>query len=139
MNSTDLFFSWVVDLKEHRLSAQNMEALYAMYQVCKFINQPAKYGPSLRCIMIDAIFKDYDSKFHKPWLSYSPAHRSISAGLKVDLDKILAADFCESMNIYRNLIFEVLDQVRDRVRNYDFEGLKADLQEAIRNETEVIR
>ena len=137
MKQTDFFFSSVVDLKDHTLSEQNMNAMYAVYGACRAINQPNKYGSSVQTIMIDAIHQDYASKFHKPNLRYNKVEKTIEAGVKVDLDQVLQSNFQETVTIYQNTILEVLDQIKDQVPDFDFEQLKQDLQAAIQEEIKV--
>lgn len=146
MKQTDLFFSQVIDLKHHTLPAHIMDALHAVYSACRAINQPNKYGPAIEVIIIDAVHQDYDSKFHKPTLNYDPGKKVLEAAVKVDLDKILGSTFPEAVERYKELIFQVLDQVKDQLRHersrtvkeYDFEQLKRDLQGAIREEAGVL-
>ena len=150
MKLTDLFFSQVIDLQHHTLPAHIMDALHAVYSACRAINQPQKYGPAIKVIIIDAIHQDYDSKFHKPAIDYDPVKKILEAAVKVDLDKILGSTFLEAIELYKELIFQVLDQARARLRrefsvrlnsrrsrpveDYNFEQLKRDLQGAIREE-----
>ena len=137
MKRTDFFFTSVVDLKYHSLSEQNMNAMYAVYEACKAINKPEKYGLSVHTIIIDAIHQDYTSRFHQPSLSYDSTKKSIEAGIKVDLDQILSSNFLESVAIYQGVIFQVFDQIKNQVENFDFEKLKLDLKKAMQEEIEV--
>lgn len=142
MKQTDLFFSPVIDLRYHTLPAHVMDALHAVYSACRAVNQPQKYGPAIEVIIIDAVHQDYDSKFHKPTISYDSGKKVLEAAVKVDLENLLASPFPEAVEIYKELIFQVLDQVhRERSRtleNYDFERLKQDLLGAIREEAGVL-
>ena len=142
MKQTDFFFSQVIDLQHHTLPAHIMDALHTVYSACRSINQPQKYGPAIEVIIIDAIHQDYDSKFHKPAINYDPVKKILEAAVKVDLDKILGSTFLEAIELYKELIFNILDQarawlpreLRRTIEDYNFEQLKRDLQGAIREE-----
>lgn len=140
MKRTDFFFTSIVDLKHHSLSEQNTNAMYAVYEACKAINKPEKYGFSVRTIMIDAIHQDYTSRFHQPGLLYDPTKKSIEAGIKVNLDQVLSSNFVETVAIYEGVIIQVFDQVKEKgLVDFDFEKLKLALHGAIQEEMKVIR
>ncbi len=82
--------------------------------------------------------QDYDSKFHKPTISYDPDKKVLEAAVKVDLGPLLESTFQQAVEIYQELIFQVLDQIKGQVMDYGFERLKRDLQGAIREEAGVL-
>ena len=137
MKQTDFFFSSVVDLKDHHLPKYAKDAMYTIYSACRAINQPNKYGPSVNVIQIDAILQDYDSRFFKPSIRYYRKKKTISAGVKVALDKLMKADFPGTVQLYLDVIYHVLDKVKDRVDDFDFDRVKKDLTAAVRAEMEV--
>ena len=138
MKQTDFFFSSAVDLKRHSLSEQNMNAMYAVYDACKLINQPNQYGSSIKTIIITAVHQDYSSKFHKPFVIYRSNKKAVKAKVKVDLEQVLKSGFIETAAIYEEVIAQVLDQIKDQVSDFDFEKLKLDLHRAIQEETKVL-
>ncbi len=137
MKQTDFFFSAVVDMVDHPYKGPVKEAAHAVYRACKAINQPKKYGSAIESIIIDAILQDYNSKIHKPSVRYLRKKKAVEAGLLVDLDEMLNSDFLEAVELYKQLIFEVLARIEGRVGEYDFEGLKRDLERAIEEEVKV--
>ena len=138
MSQTDFFFASTVDLSHHSLSEQNMDAMYAMYQACKAVNQPSQYGSSIHTIMVIAVLQDYASKFHRPYVRYTPDNKTVEAKVKVDLEQVLRSDFLETVAIYEDTIVQVLDQVRDQAPDFDFERLKLDLHRAIQEEIGIL-
>ena len=138
MKQTDFFFSPVVDLKTHHLPETAMNALHIVYEACKAINQPNQYGSSIDIIIIDAIHQDYDSPLHSAGILYDPDQKSLEAGLKVDLNEVLRSNLQQSIEIYLALVIEALDQVANQTEGFDFEALKADLRNAVWEETEVV-
>ncbi|MCB9352651.1 MAG: hypothetical protein H6573_34975 [Lewinellaceae bacterium] len=138
MNKTAFFFSATEDLKLYSASEKNRNAMYAMYQACKAINRPDRYGSSIRTIMITAVLQDYASKFHRPYVRYTPDDKTVDAKVKVDLEQVLKSGFLETVAIYEDTIAQVLDQVRDQAPGFDFEGLKRDLHRAIQEEIGIL-
>ena len=139
MSKTEFFFGATVDLAHHSLSEQNMDAMYAMYQACKAVNQPSRYGSSIHTIMITVVLQDYTSKFHRPYVRYSPKNKTVEAKVKVDLEKVLGSDFLETVAIYEDVIIQVLDEVKDKAPGFDFESLKRDLHRAIQEEVGIVK
>ena len=138
MSQTEFFFSSTVDLSHHSLSEQNMDAMYALYQACKAVNQPSRYGSSIHTIMVTAVLQDYASKFHRPYVRYSPESRTVEAKVKVDLEQVLKSNFLETVAIYEGVIAQVLDEVRDQAPGFEFERLKRDLHKAIQEEIGIL-
>ena len=138
MGKTEFFFGATIDLNHHSLSEQNMNAMYAMYQACKAVNQPSRYGSSIHTIMAIAVLQDYASKFHRPYVRYTPDDKTVDAKVKVDLEQVLKSGFLETVAIYEDTIAQVLDQVRDQAPDFDFEGLKRDLHRAIQEEIGIL-
>ncbi|MCO6493154.1 MAG: hypothetical protein J5I98_32340 [Phaeodactylibacter sp.] len=139
MSKTEFFFASTVDLEAHSLSEQNMDAMYAMYQACKAVNQPSRYGSSIHTISVIAVHKDHDSKFHRPYVRYSPKSKTVEAKVKVDLEKVIGSDFLETVVIYEDVIIQVLDEVKDKAPGFDFERLKRDLHRAIQEEVGIVK
>lgn len=138
MSKTDFFFGATVDLAHHSLSEQNMDAMYAMYQACKAVNQPSRYGSSIHIIMVIAVLKDHDSKFHRPYVRYAPKSKTVEAKVNVDLEQVLGSDLMETVAIYEDVIIQVLDEVKDKAPGFDFERLKRDLHRAIQEEVGIL-
>ncbi len=138
MEQTKLFISPVVDLKYHSLPDYALHAMQTVYAAGKAINQSNKYGPSIETIIIEVIHQDYDSKFHQPCLMYDLDTKSLEAGLKVNLESLLNSNFLEAVELYKELIFQVLDQMEEQVEQYDLEGLKRDFENAIEEEIRVM-
>ena len=111
--------------------------MYTVYGACEMIDQPVQYGSSIQTIIITAVHQDYNSKFHSPYVRYQSKNRTVSAKVKVDLEKILKSDFIETVAIYEQVIIQVLDKVKDRVKDFDFDRLKSDLHQAIQAEIKV--
>lgn len=137
MKQTDFFFTSVIDLKDHHLAEAHMNAMYVVYEACCEINKPEKYGSSVQSIIIDAIHQDYDSKFHPERVTYNMEERTIEAGIKVEIDKVLDSSFLEAVSIYEGVILQVFDIVSDQICDFDFNKLKADLHSAIQEATKV--
>lgn len=137
MNQTEFFFSSAVDLQDHSLSEQNRNAMYAVYDACKAINQPSLYGASIQTIIITAVHQDYDSEFHSPFTDYEAENKTVTAKVKVDLPKVLESNFIETAALYEEVIVQVLDEIKDQVDDFDFEKLKSDLHAAIQEELKV--
>ena len=112
--------------------------MYAVYEACKAINQPDRYGSSIYTIIITAVHQDYTSKFHSPFARYEPDSKTVKAKVKVDLNQVLKSDFIETVAIYEDAIVKVLDQVQSQVRDFEFERLKLDLHKAIQEEIEIL-
>lgn len=138
MDQTEFFFSSAVDLKEHSLSEQNMNAMYTVHEACCVINRPDQYGDSIQTIIITAVHQDYASKFHRQYTRYKSDQKILEAKVKVDLEQILHSNYVQTVDIYESVIIRVLDQVKDKVVDFDFEKLKTDLHGAIQEEIKVI-
>lgn len=138
MKQTDFFFSCVIDLMNHSFTENAENAMYTVFEACKSINQLHQYGSSVDIIQIDAILQDHESRFFKPSIQYLADEKTIDAGVKVDISQVLELDFLAIVQVYHNVILEVLDKVKDRVKDFDFEQLKQDLQEAIQAEAKVL-
>lgn len=133
MKQTDFFFTCVVNLRHLSFNSAVKEAMYAVYDACKAINQPNRYGSALQTIIIDAILQD-EFDFFKPNFKYNRRKKTLEAGVLVDLDRLSPTDFVGNVQLYQEVIFGVLDQVAPLVKDYDIEGLKRDLAAAIREE-----
>lgn len=138
MDQTEFFFSSAVDLKEHSLSEQNINAMYTVHEACCAIDQPDQYGDSIKTIMITAVHQDYASKFHSPYIRYKSDNKILEAKVMVDLDQVLNSNYVQTVDIYESAIIRVLDQVKEEVVDFDFEKLKSDLHGAIQKEIKVI-
>lgn len=137
MGKTEFFFASTIDLEDHRLSEHNMDAMYALYQACKAINQPSRYGSSIRTITVIAVHQDHDSKFHRPYVRYTKGNKTVEAKVKADLEQVLKSDFLGTLALYEGLIVQVLDQLKGKVKDFDFDQLKRDLHKAILEEIEI--
>jgi len=138
MGKTEFFFGATVDLAHHSLSEQNMDAMYALYQACKAVNQPSRYGSSIQTISVIAVHKDHVSKFHRPYIRYKPKSKTVEAKVKVELEQVLKSDFLGTVAIYEGVIAQVLDEVRDQAPGFDFERLKLDLHRAVQEEVGIL-
>ena len=138
MKQTDFFFSSVVDLESHRLSETAMAAMYAVYRACKAVNQPRRYGEAILTIRIDAIHQDYDSTLHPEVFEYDPTQKILEAAVKVDLEQLTQVDFMEAVDLYLKLVHDVLDRATIQIEDFDFQSMKTDLEEAIKEEVEIL-
>lgn len=137
MTESEFFFSCTIDLQHHSFTDDAKKAMYATYSACKALNQPNKYGRSVYIIQIIAVLQDHESRFFKPFIRYWASKKTISARVHVDAKQLHCNDFMSMTKIYQNAILKVLDTVKDRVKDYDFESLKQDLDMAINEQLKV--
>lgn len=83
---------------------------------------------------------DYASRFHRPYVRvrYAPKSKTVEAK-EVDLEQVLGSDFLETVAIYEDVIIQVLDEVKDKAPDFDFERLKRDLHRAIQEEVGIVK
>ena len=139
MKPANFFFSVVIDLNDHSFPKYALDAMHAIHEACRRIDKPSKYGSSIEIIHIDVIMQDHKSNLFKPSIRFWAKRKMISAGVKIDIEKVLVSDFIGMVKIYQNVIFEVLNKIESRMKeHFDFESLKNDLNEAIKEEIAVI-
>lgn len=127
----NFFFTPLMDLREFKVSDEQEAALFTLYKACKQIEFPNKYGEIIEAILIDAIHQDHETTFFPPSLKYIPERKAVEAGVKVDLEALKDSDFDQSLLLYKAIIIQVLDDIAQQITDYNFEGLKEDLDKAI--------
>ena len=91
------------------------------------------FGKGLKCIIFHLLtFKENDG-IHTPKWYYKKKKQEIFGRLPLDYEKAATFTDQEAQILVAQAFFDLFDKIKPKLKNYDFEGLKKSMLEAIAN------